>query len=209
MQGAHMIRTRIGSIAIGLASVLVLTFASPSISGQAKDTKPTFPKQILIIRHAEKLPDEAKSADLSPEGKERAAELHKLFEKSDKRPTPFATPDFIFAAKDSTKSHRPVLTVTPLAKALKMTINTEFSNDDPSKLADEIFNNPKYADKVILISWRHGGIPALAEKLKATGYSEVWKGEVFDRVWQITFDDKGKATFTDRPMQLMPKDSEK
>jgi hypothetical protein len=204
-----MARTRIGSIAFGFASILGLTLGSTSSAGYAKDTKPKYPKQIYIIRHAEKPPDEAKSAELSPEGKERAADLHKIFEKSDKRPMPFATPDFILAAKDSAKSHRPVLTVTPLAKVLKLPINTEFSNDDPSKLAEEIFGNPKYAGKTVLVSWRHGGIPALAEKLKATGYADVWKGEVFDRVWQITFDEKGKATFTDRPMQLMPKDSEK
>ena len=204
-----MARTRIGGRVLGFASILWLALTSQSSSVQANDTKPTYPKQILIIRHAEKPADEAKSAELSAEGKERAAELHKIFEKSDKRPMPFATPDFIFAAKDSAKSHRPVLTVTALAKTLKLPLNTEFSNDDPSKLADELFTNPKYAGKVILISWRHGGIPALAEKLKANGYSEVWKGEVFDRVWQITFDEKGKATFADRPMQLMPNDSEK
>ena len=32
---------------------------------------------------------------------------------------------------------------------------------------------------------------------------------VFDRVWQITYDDQGNATFRDRPQRLLPGDSEK
>ncbi len=149
------------------------------------------------------------STDLNAEGKERGEALHKLFEKSDKRPMPFDTPDFIFATKNSKKSHRPVETVTPLAKKLKLPINSEFSNADEEKLAEELFGNPKYAGKTILIAWHHGTTPELTGKLKATGFPESWKDEVFDRVWQITYDEKGKATFTDRPQHLMPKDSEK
>ena len=204
---ARMARQGVVGVVLGLASLL-LGSASPAV-GQGKDKKETFPRQILIIRHAEKPPADAMSTDLNAEGKERAEALHKLFEKSDKRPMPFDTPDFIFATRNSKKSHRPVETVTPLAKKLKLTINSEFTNADEEKLAEELFGNPKYAGKTILIAWHHGTTPALAGKLKATGYPESWKDEVFDRVWQITYDEKGKATYADRPQHLMPKDSEK
>ena len=200
--------SRITFAALGLF-IAAIAF-SPRAEGQAKeDKKLTYPRQILIIRHAEKLTGDAKSPELAPDGKERAAILEKIFEKSEKRPMPFPTPDFIFAAKNSEKSHRPVLTVTPLAKKLKLPINSDFNNDDPTKIADEIFGNAKYADKTVLISWRHNSIIPLAQKLKATGLPESWKDEVYDRVWQITYDEKGNAKWVDRPQQLMPKDPEK
>jgi hypothetical protein len=30
-----------------------------------------------------------------------------------------------------------------------------------------------------------------------------WDDTVFDRVWQVTFDDSGQATFTNRPQRLL------
>jgi hypothetical protein len=204
----RLFRTGFGLGALGLVLVS-LVLASPVAGGQTREKNPTHPAQILIIRHGEKPPEDAMSTDLSDAGKERAAALHELFEKSEKRPMPFATPDFIFATKNSKKSHRPLETVTPLAKKLKLTIQSEIANEDFPKLAEELFGNPKYADKTILISWHHGTIPMLAEKLKATGFPESWKSEVFDRVWQITYDSQGKVTFLDRPQHLLPKDSEK
>ncbi|MBA4188476.1 MAG: hypothetical protein C0467_10765 [Planctomycetaceae bacterium] len=188
-----------------LVAAFLLT-RSPSPESTADRT---YPRQILIIRHAEKPPDEAMSVDLSAEGKTRAAELPRLFEKTEKRPAPFATPDFIFAAKNSGKSHRPMQTVAPLAKKLDLKIDASFTNDDPAKLVDELFRNAKYAGKTVLISWRHTLTPLLAEKLGATDFPREWKDGVYDRIWQITYDEKGKATFLDRPQQLMPNDSAK
>ena len=76
-------------------------------------------------------------------------------------------------------------------------------------LRKELFGNKKYRGKTVLVCWHHGTIPALAKALGATGYPEEWKDEVFDRVWQITYDREGKATFTDRPQRLLKRDSEK
>jgi broad specificity phosphatase PhoE len=168
----------------------------------------TRPAHVLIIRHGEK-PADADSPDLTAEGKERAEALDRLFKKSDDRPEPFPTPDFIFAAKDSKKSHRPTATAAPLAKKLGLTVNADFPSDDPAKLADELFGNPKYAGKTVLISWRHGTIPTLAAKLNATGAPDSWADSTFDRVWQIDYDAKGKATFRDLPQRLRKADAEK
>lgn len=190
---------------------LSLTFlgASPSAAEPRQDKGKTYPKQVLVIRHAEKPPEESKSLDLNAEGKERAAALPKLFEVTEKRPKPFATPEFIFATKNTKHSHRPVETVTPLAKKLKLTINSDYTDEDCGKLADHLFQNAKYADKTILICWHHGMIPRLAEQLKVAGAPSSWKGSVFDRVWQITYDAQGKTIFENLPQQLLPGDSEK
>jgi hypothetical protein len=166
------------------------------------------PKQILLLRHAEKLDDNETSEHLSPAGKERAEAMKNLFEKSKTRPEPFEKPDFIFAGKDKTHSHRPSETIAPLAKHLKLTVNADYGTEDPAKLAKELFENPKYAGKTVLICWRHGSICELAQHLKATDAPKTWKDSTFDRVWQINYEN-GKATFHDLPQHLMPGDSKK
>ena len=179
----------------------------PFVAGQATDkANQKWPATILIIRHAEKPPDESPSTELSPEGKERAKALHQLFEATDKRPNPFPRPDFIFAARNSKQSQRPVETVIPLAKELHLPVNADYSNEDFPKLAEEILRHSKYAGKTILICWHHGTIPELAHQLKASGTPNSWKGTAFNRVWQITFDEEGKTDFRVRPQKLLAKD---
>lgn len=164
------------------------------------------PQSILVIRHAEK-PTDATDIHLNPEGQKRAEAIPQLFEKTATRPDPFPTPDFIFATKASKHSNRPVETVTPLAKALKLKVNAEYANDDCPKLAEEIYTNPKYEGKTVLICWHHGNIPELALTLSATNVPDKWKDAVFDRVWVVTFDEKGKARpIAKRPQELMPGD---
>src|SRR5262249_8728985 len=148
----------------------------------AQDAK-TYPAHILIIRHAEKPTND--SVDLSPRGKERARALSNLFTKSESRPRKLPTPDFIFATRDSRRSHRPKETVKPLAKVLDLKINDDYVNEDFAKLAQALLSDPKYAGKTVLICWRHGTIPDLAAKLKATDAPRHWKDSVFDRVWRI------------------------
>jgi len=175
----------------------------------AESQNKKYPQLVLIIRHAEKPPEEARSVHLSAEGKKRAEVLPQLFQTSKKRPDPFPAPDFIFAAQNSKHSHRSVETVTILAKKLKLPINSNYPDDDFARLAHELFKNPKYASKTILICWHHGTIPQLAKQLKAADAPDTWKGHVFDRVWQITYDTNGKATFLRRPQQLLATDSAK
>jgi hypothetical protein len=185
-------------------AAFILVALAPARADDAK----SYPARILIIRHGEK-PSDAEMVGLSEEGKERAKALHKLFEKSDERPDPFPRPDFIFATKDSKKSHRPRLTVTPLAKKLELKIDDRFANADFAKLANELLSESKYAGKTVLVGWHHGIIPQLAAKLGAKDAPDTWKDAVFDRVWQLDYDDKGKVTFQNLPQHLMPGDSKK
>ncbi len=177
-------------------------------NGQAPPKSETYPSRLLLIRHAEKLP-EGESEHLSPEGFKRAEHLHELFEKNDKRPEPFPRPDFILAAKNSKNSHRPLETVEPLAKAFKLTVNSEHPSDDVDGFVKYLFSTPKYSGKIVLVAWRHGSIPDLAKALGVKDAPKEWDEKQFARVWDFTFDEKGKITFHDRPQHLMPGDAKK
>ncbi|QEL15664.1 histidine phosphatase family protein [Limnoglobus roseus] len=161
----------------------------------------TGPKHVLLIRHAEKPPEELGEAGLNAKGKVRAAALYELFEASDKRQQPFPKPDFLFAAATSKKSVRSIETAKPLGKKLGLPVNDNFDDDDFAKLTSELFRNPKYVGKTVLIVWKHHALPPFAEKLGAADAPKDWKDGVFDRVWQLDFDD-GKVTFRDRPQEL-------
>lgn len=185
-----------------IAAVVVLL----TVIGCA-EAKPTYPARVLIVRHAEK-PDDENVRDLSAAGKKRADAFPDLFIKSDKRPEPFPTPDFIFATSASKRSDRPVETVTPLAKKLKLDIDSRYANDEYPKLAAELLSNPKYEGKTVLICWHHGKIVDLAGALKADDVPDQWKDGVFDRVWVVTYD-QGKGKLSKRPQLLLPGDADK
>jgi hypothetical protein len=176
-----------------------------------------YPRRVLIIRHAEKTGENG-DIHLSKRGYERAEVLHRLFEASKERAKPFPTPDFILAAANDKSSQRPLETVTPLAKTLKLTIHEKFESKLPVKaddktgmhrLRDEIFGDSKYFGKTILVAWRHKSLPELARTLKATNAPTKWEENAFDRVWQITYDDQGNAAFVNLPQRLLPGDAEK
>src|SRR5215218_6807327 len=173
------------------APLALLIAALSTGCSPAADKPPTRPRSILLIRHAEK-PADADSG-LSPVGRKRADALPELFKRAADRPDPLPTPDFIFAAQASRHSNRSAETVAPLARALKLEVNTGYANDDYAALAEELYTNPKYAGKTVLICWHHGNLPELAAALGAGGVPDKWKDAVFDRVWVVTFDEKGKA----------------
>jgi hypothetical protein len=219
---------RAGGAATLVALVGVLGLFGAGDRGPAQDagkpaTKP--PRHILIIRHSEKT-GAKEDVHLSSRGVERAQELHQLFVASKDRPDPFPTPDFIFAATHHADSQRPVDTVKPLATKLKLPICDRYDSKLPpapgktdagdkaapkermAELAKAIFGSPEYSAKTILVAWRHKTIPDLARTLKAGNVPAKWDEKVFDRVWQITYDDRG-STFRDRPQRLLPGDAER
>jgi broad specificity phosphatase PhoE len=191
----------------------------------------SFPIQVLIVRHGEKVGDPKKDNDggrhLSVRGSARAAALPSLFAPAlpqlschlhhhaedfigHYRQVPlkgtaarFRAPNLIFATARSKDSKRPIETVTPLATALNEPINARFADDDKDikKMVEAIFAESAYAGKIVLICWHHGRIPDIA---KALGIAKPpkWDGKVFDRVWEITFT-KGKAALKDLPQMLL------
>jgi hypothetical protein len=145
---------------------------------------------VLIIRHAE---DPDSGNGISPRGQERAEAYVDYFLKftlDSKRLEPQA----IFAAKDSTRSHRPSLTVEPFAKAANLKIDTRFGNNQSVELAADLRAN--HQGKVILICWRHGYIPALIRALGANPKSFLpsgkWPGSVSNWVILLSYDQEGR-----------------
>jgi hypothetical protein len=194
---------------------LCLSVVLVALEGQAQDAPKTQkpvaspvamtgqpPATILIIRHAEKLTDG--QLDLSPIGFKRASLLPQLFVPTGSRPD-LPTPQVVFATHVSKHSNRPVETVTPVAEALHLSIDSSILNDDYAALASTLLSG-KYAGKVVLVAWHHGNIPQLAIALGVQPPYAPWPDQQFDRVWRIDYVN-GKATIKDLPQHLMPGDS--
>src|SRR5919198_35354 len=145
---------------------------------------------VLVIRHAE---DGGIGRSLAPRGKQRA-EAYKDYFLNFTVDCRRLEPNVIYAAKDSKQSHRPRLTVEPFAKAAGLRIDTHFGNNQSAELAADLRTNQQ--GKEILISWRHGDIPALLQALGATPKAFLprgrWPGAVYDWVILLSFDQDGR-----------------
>jgi phosphohistidine phosphatase SixA len=168
---------------------------------QPPTAQPAGPHIVLIIRHAEKPEGGEKDPNLSPRGFERAAALAKVI------PANFPHPDFLIATKRSKGSNRPVETITPLSKALHEEIESTFKDDEAAQVAHEVLTEPKFAGKTVLIAWHHGKIPELAEALGVKDAPAKWNPAVFDRVWEITYEN-GIANWQNLPEKALPGDSQ-
>lgn len=146
---------------------------------------------LLIIRHAEK---PLVGDRLTPAGEARAQRYAAYF-------APFVDPsgqnltiDTIFAATDSKNSLRPRLTVEPLSTAIHKPIDTHFVEKKNDDFVAELQKAPH--GKVILVSWRHGGIPELLTKLGADSThllgGEHWPDDVFNWVIELHYGPDGK-----------------
>jgi len=188
-----------------VASVFAESHYGQSYTG---DSNPLKNAVILIIRHAEK---PAKGFELSPAGQERAQAYVGYFEKFtiDGK---LLKLDYLFSTADSEKSHRPRLTLEPLSKALGIKIDSRFSDDEFSKLAQEIQNHPHGQN--ILICWHHGRIPELLCALGANPAQLLpdskWPADVFGWLIQLRYDENGKLSEAKCINEdLMPGDSDK
>jgi hypothetical protein len=161
---------------------------------------------ILIVRHGEKPPE---GPELSLAGVERAAAYAPYFQSFTTPRGEALTIEHIFAAKSSHESERPVLTVTPLAAALKLVIDDSVADKDYRKLADWILAkdspspNP-YDGSTLLICWHHEQAIRLAEALgipkKLTPTfpwpaNGEWPEDVFGWVLMIAYDGDGAIEY--------------
>ena len=144
------------------------------------------PALVLLIRHAEKPLGDQKLSDLAPEGFHRADLLPTLFlaPAGSTKPPRFPRPDAIFATDTSKHSNRPIETVTPLARALRLRIDHEYADSEVAAIAKELLSG-KYAGKVVLVCWHHGELPHLAEALGVSNAPKKWDDNVFDKIWMI------------------------
>jgi len=117
----------------------------------------------------------------------------------------FSTPGFLFAARASNNSNRPVETITRLSAALNLSYDDKRADGDYAKVASDILTDSKYAEKVGLVCWHHGNIPSLATALGVAD-PPTWPGSVFDRVWVISYS-KGTASLANDAQMLLYDDS--
>jgi phosphohistidine phosphatase SixA len=141
-------------------------------------------KRILLMRHAEKpVPDD--DPHLSAIGEARAERL----------PARIATilngpVNFIFAAKSSAHSARPVETVTPLAQSTKLDIDENWTDNDYAELAAHLLSEAIYAGTNIVVCWHHEMIPPFAKALGATVGSifvAKWPPDEFNRILSFQY----------------------
>ena len=178
----------------GMASVTVLLqtdgewASTASAREQASDYAPIEhfmggPKRIILMRHADKT-DDPEDEDLSEAGHTRAEHLATYI------PQTFGKPDFIIATSHSKHSNRPRETVQPLADALGMHVMHDFENRDFADLIQEIFDDPDYKGKTLVICWHHGNLPAIAALLGAPAgsYPDPWPDDAYNLVLDLQYD---------------------
>lgn len=175
------------------ACVVLLVSLLPA--GVAAQPAAPRPAQVILIRHAEK-PADPDDPHLTPEGVTRAAQLVP-FITTDAAMTRFGLPVAVFATQSRKHGggQRTQETVAPLAKALKLPVQTPFPSKDYAALAQRILATRSFAGKTVLICWNHEEIPQLAAALGVTPEPPKWKGSVFDRVYIISYHD-GKAVLS-------------
>ena len=176
--------------------------------------------KIMVIRHAEKpngepgvMPDGSENpVALTATGWKRAEALVGLFAPADGQFTDphLATPQTIFAsnASGSDESLRPQQTITPLAKALKLAINTDYTKGGEGDLVEAAIK----VGGVVLIAWQHEDIPVIAGDVLGGDdcVPQHWPGHRFDLVWVLDRPNVGdKWNFNQVPQLLLPGDADK
>ena len=171
------------------------------------------PAQVILIRHAE---NPAEGTGLSAQGFKRADALVKFF-KTEAAVTRYGTPVAIYAAapKHEDSSVRSIQTVTPLANALKITIDTRFTRGQTNKIVRDLMENPAYDGRLVLICWQHTNLVEIAQNLAEYNNSPrvsiplLWPDETYDRAWVLDLKNGQVVAFKNIPQKLLPGDSSK
>jgi broad specificity phosphatase PhoE len=169
----------------------------------------------MVIRHGEKPDGSAPGVDaqgktddssLTATGWERAHRLVELFDPAQGPARPgLVRPTAIYAAgvTDEAEGQRTRETVTPLADALGIPVDTYYGRSDEKKLVKEVVDRPGPS----LISWQHGGIPDIARAFPGVTPTppKDWPDDRFDVVWTFTKTPDGWR-FAQLPELLLPQD---
>jgi len=141
------------------------------------------PSRILLMRHADK-PDDPEDPNLSAAGMVRADHLAAYI------PQTFGKPDYIIATARSKHSDRPLETVEPLARAVGVTVQHDIRDKDFEDLVEEIFSDPAYHGKTVVIAWHHATLPAIAALLGAPAgsYPDPWPDDTYDVILDFRYD---------------------
>jgi hypothetical protein len=164
------------------------------------------PVQVILIRHAEK-PEDESNPHLSKVGEERARALVSCLT-TNSQLLIHDLPVVLVAAQPTKRGRglRAFETLTPLAKHLRLDINTPFRAEDYAALASEVLNHPDYDGKVVVICWVHNYLSQLTSALGVKPRPPSWKESVYDRIWVIRYRN-GKAAFSVCRQGILPGDS--
>jgi len=170
--------------------VLALTFMPGIAAVRADSPSPLANEVILIVRHAEKVPD---GPGLTPQGQQRA-NLYVNYFKTFKVDGAVRPPDSLFASADSKKTQRCRLTITPLSKALGLPINAAIKNKDVDDLAKLIQTNP--GGKTVLIAWHHEQIANILLDLGVNPLdlipNNTWPEDRYNWLIELRYDGNGR-----------------
>ena len=168
-----------------------LARAAPASDYTAAEHPNGGPARIILMRHADK-PDDPYDEDLSEAGFSRAQHLITYI------PETFGKPDYIMATDHSKHSNRPAETVKPLAESLGIKVQHDYEDDDVEGLVEEIFSNPEYKGKTIVICWHHGMLPALATVLGAPAgsFPDPWPEDTYNIILDFHYDPNSGAAPT-------------
>jgi hypothetical protein len=145
------------------------------------------PATILLMRHAEK-PEDRRDPGLAEAGRRRAERLAVYI------PETFGPPDLLLAAADTPDSHRPRLTLEPLAAVRRLDVG-EFPDRQSEAFARKLLAEPMFARKRVVVSWRHDALPALARALGAPEglCPDPWPDELYDLLLRFDYGANGNA----------------
>jgi hypothetical protein len=184
---------------------------------------PPTASRILLIRHGEKPPSNppphgvTKHGDhdiqsLTVKGWQRAGALTCfLAPTAGPLQSPLlSTPAVIYASppggsgSEESQSQRPVETITPLAKKLGLTVQTDFLKGMETEVAQAAMAQ----SGVALICWQHKGIPLIANAIlgNATTAPQSWPGDRYDVVWIFDIGADGAYSFHQLPQMLLAGD---
>lgn len=185
------------SVAAGASVVLA------ACAGQAENTPSgdSGPALLMFIRHAEDpgVPDESSGVtqagdvdarSLSVRGWTRAGALVTLFDPrdADGKPLPphagLDRPTTIFASDPGkTRSRRSLETVTPLAAALNLQVDTRFGSSQTTDVAEALSR----ARGTVLVAWKHEQIAEIISHLTGvTPTPPPWPKGRYDLVYVLT-----------------------
>ena len=145
------------------------------------------PAVIILVRHGDE-PTDPNNPHLAPAGVKRSQDLMTFITK-DPAMVRLGRPFAAFATKTTKHGdgQRTQETITPLAHALNLQVQTPYQSSDFAPLAKAILADPAYAGKTIIICWNHEELPQLAAALGVTPMPPKWKASVYDLVYIISY----------------------
>jgi len=190
----------------------------------------TAPRQIFIIRHAEKPADDAANSkppfgidingnpnphSLTPRGWQRSGALTDLFNPAiGPIRSGLAVPDRLYSPADThdkkTLARRTTQTIQALSDRSTVPIISRFAVNEVQALADAVLTEAAHS---VLICWEHNHIPLIAAAIPTTdptAIPDTWPDDRFDIIWCLTLASAARPVYelSQIPQQLLPGDTD-